>query len=280
MTSMMYHPTIQKLDAAASEFHAMRMQQLCNGSFLLAGQLQQELLKVSPYKTKRRFLHAQWVWALGHIGLLYQLIRWFKKNEPDTQLILETEGAANPHFLQALAPYLTIVNKLPADAVKEAEFNAVYFGCPDGIHNLVNFYKMIERECSDIHLLKLSEEQEDEVEDLLDILDVNAPYVAVQARALSHDAPRNVTISQVEEALEPFKAKGYAVISTGLDDHPINDRYPSVLKLFNPMLSSFLLSAACDQFIGSNSGAWTIAHAYQRPVQIMNDYERAAWIYP
>ncbi len=275
----MYHPTILKLDAAASEFHEMGMQQLCNGSFLLAGRLQQDLLRRSPYKTGRRFLHAQWAWALGHIGLLYQLIRWFRLKEPNTKLILEATGAANHHFLGALLPFITIVHKLPPDVLKEAEFNAVYFGCPDGIHGLVSFYKMIESECADIHLLFLSPEEILEADILASNLLVKHPFVALHARSTKNDSTRNVTVEQIEKALEPYLAQGYDVISTGLDPHPINARFRSVLELPDPMRASFLLSASCDRFIGSNSGAWTIAHAYQRPVEIMNDFERAAWIY-
>lgn len=277
----MYHPTIWKLDSAAADFHNMGMLQMKNSAFLLAGQLQLDLLRRSPFKTKRRFFHAQWCWALGHIGLLHQAIRWFKKNEPQTQLVLEAPGATNPYFLQALAQHITIVSALPAEAAQEAMHQAVYFGCPDGIHSLVNFYKMIERECADVKLCELTDEQHDEVGALRAQLDVSGlPYVALQARANTHDSARNVSVEEIEVALDPFLARGYKVVSTGIEPHPINERYASVLNLPDPRRASFLLSAACDQFIGSNSGAWTIAHAFQRPVIIMNDVERAAWIYP
>ena len=276
----MYRQTTLKLDAAAADFHEMRMFQMKNASFLLAGQLQQHFVRNSPYKTGRRFLHAQWTWALGHIGLLYQLIRWFRLREPKTQLVLENSGSANPYFLRALAPYLTIYSALPPQMRQEAEANAVYFGCPDGIHSLVNFYKMIEQECSEINLLELNDAEHDELGQLREQLGITGkPYVALHARSSTHDAARNVTSEQIEKALEEFKARGFAVVSTGIDHHPINDLYPSVLNLPDSKRASFLLSAGCDQFIGSNSGAWTIAHAYRRPVQILNDYERSAWIY-
>ena len=258
----------------------MGMLQMKNAAFLLAGQLQQHLVKHSPFRTPRRFLHAQWCWALGHIGLLYQVIRWFKKNEPQTELVLEASGANNPYFLQALAPYLTIYNQLPTGMVQEAVMQAVYFGCPDGVQSLVNFYKSVERDCADVHLLELNEEQHEEIALLRERLGIAGKrYVALQARAHSHDQARNVSEAQIEEALEPFLARGFSVVSTGIDPHPINARFPSVMNLPDPRKASFLLSAACDQFVGSNSGAWTIAHAYQRPVVIMNDYERSAWIY-
>lgn len=277
----MYHPTIWKLDAAAAEFHEMGMLSMKNAAFLLAGQLQQHFVKHSPFKTKRRFFHAQWVWALGHIGLLHQVIRWFRKFEPSTELVLEASGANNPYFLQALAPHLTIYGQLPPGLAQEATMQAVYFGCPDGVHSLVNFYKMIERECADIHLVELTEEQHEEVALLRERCGVaGKPYVALQARAHSHDQGRNVSLDEIDDALAPFLARGFSVVSTGIDHHAINDRYPSVLNLPDPRKASFLLSAACDQFVGSNSGAWTIAHAYQRPVVIMNDLERSAWIYP
>ena len=277
----MYHPTICKLDAAAADFHAMGMMQMKNASFLLAGQLQQYFVRNTPFKTGRRFLHAQWCWALGHIGLLYQVIRWFKKHEPQTQLVLENSGSANPYFLRALSPYLTIYSALPPQMKQEAEANAVYFGCPDGIHSLVNFYKMIEQECSDINLLELSDSDHEELGELRAKLGIaGKPYVALQARAHTYEPGRNVTSEEIERALDPYKARGFAVVSTGIDHHPINASYPSVLNLQDAKRASFLLSAACDQFIGSNSGAWTIAHAYRRPVEILNDYERAAWIYP
>lgn len=276
----MYHPTIWKLDAAAADFHAMGMMQKKNSAFLLAGQLQQDLVRHSPYKTGRRFLHAQWCWALGHIGLLHQLIRWFKHREPKTQLVLEASGASNPYFLRALSPFLTVYNALPAEMVEEAKNNAVYFGCPDGIHSLVNFYKLIEEECAEVNLLELNDEEHDELGQLRAALGVaGKPYVALQARAHTHDPIRNVTLAQIEEAVDPFIARGYGVVSTGLDPHPINYKYQSVMNLPDARKASFLLSAGCDQFIGSNSGAWTIAHAYRRPVIIMNDFERSAWIY-
>jgi hypothetical protein len=218
---------------------------------------------------------------LGHIGLLYQVIRWFKKYEPKTELVLETTGAANPYFLRALAPHLTITPKLPAELAKEAEHRAVYFGCPDGVHSLVSFYKMIERECSDVNLLELSETEHEELAAVREEMGIaGARYVALQARSTTHDPARNVDLDEIEEAIEPFLYQGFNVVSTGIEHHKINERFPSVLSCADPRRASFLLSAGCDQFIGSNSGAWTIAHAYQRPVIIMNDYERSAWIYP
>lgn len=276
----MYHPTIWKLDSAATDFHSMGMLAAKNSAFLLAGQFQLDLVAKSQFKTGRRFLHAQWAWALGHIGLLYQVIRWFRLLEPKTKLVLETPGAANPYFAQALMPFITVYNKLPEEMVAEAQHNAVYFGCPDGIHSLVNFYKMIERECHDIHLLRLSESEEKDAEALLAELGVTRPFVALHARQVTLDPFRNVTVEQIERAVGPFLAKGFSVVSTGLDPHPINDRYPNLARVMDMRRASYLLSATCDQFIGSNSGAWTIAHAYQRPVKLINDYERAAWIYP
>lgn len=275
----MYHPTIQKLDSAATDFHEMNMMVEKNSALRLAGQTQSALLSRSPYPGLR-FLTEQWVWALGHIGLLYQLIRWFKLKEPETKLVLVAKGSANGHFLNALAPYLTIIPELPVELANQAMFGAVYFGCPDGLNTLVNFYKMIERECSDIHLLKLTEEDQAEADALLEKLSIKRPYVAFQARGATYDPSRNVTVEQVEKALETFKDRGFSVVSTGLDAHPINGLYRSVTELPDPMRASFLLSASCDQFLGSNSGAWTIPHAYQRPVQLINDYERSAWIYP
>lgn len=276
----MYHPTIQKLDAVASEFHEMGMQRLCNGSFLLAGQLQQSLLQKSPHKTHRRFLHVQWVWALGHIGLLYQLIRWFRKKERQTQLVLVAQGSANNYFLESLLPFISMVHELPKELEDEAMHNAVYFGCPDGIHSLVSFYKMIEQECRDEKHLELSISQIMRAESLLQDMGIERPFVALHARSSLNDPKRNVTSAQIEEALEPYLAKGYRVVSTGIDPHPVNARFASVLDLPDPQLASFLLSATCNQFIGSNSGAWTVAHAFGRPVEILNDYERNAWIYP
>lgn len=273
-----YHPTLLKLDAAASEFHEMGMQQARDGAFLLAGRFQQALLAKSPYPRNRRFLHAQWAWALGHIGLLYQLIRWFKANEPDTTLILEATGCANKHFLEALSPHLIITPAIPnTDA---ALHNAVYFGCPDGVHSLVSFYKMVERECAHINLLVLTPEQERAADALLEQLGVRRPFVALHVRGMAHDAKRNPSEEQVNASIAPYLARGYSVVCTGLDDTPAGAQFPSVRALPDPHLASFLLSASCDQFVGSNSGAWTIAHAFKRAVELLNDHERNAWIYP
>ena len=273
----MYHPTIQRLDAAASELHEMGMQQARDGAFLLAGRVQQELLYKSPYPRNRRFLHTQWVWALGHIGLLYQLIRWFKHNEPDTMLILEAAACANKYFLEALSPHLILTSTIPnTDAALR---NAVYFGCPDGIHSLVGFYKMIERDCAHVDL-SLTSAQKEQADDLLAKLNVRRPFIALHARGMADDAKRNPTREQVEDALTPYLARGYGVVSTGLDKSEASAAYPSIITLADPHLASFLLSASCDHFIGSNSGAWTVAHAFRRPVEILNDYEKNAWIYP
>lgn len=274
----MYHDAIKHLDAAASMFHALGALAMKDRAHLLAGQFQQQLLAASPYPRTRRYLGPQWTWATGHIGLLYQLIRWFRLREPETQLVLLDGKSANPHFLQALSPWLRQING-PVHH-DEVMHNAVYFGCPDGIHNLVSFNKMIEAECKDDEALALSTADALHVEMLQHTLGLVRPFVAIQARALTLDPARNVSVDEIEDALVEWKAKGYSVVSTGLDEHPINERYPSVLRLADPMRASFLLSACCDQFIGSNSGAWTIAHAYRRPVTILNDHMKSAWIYP
>ncbi len=275
----MYHPTIQKLDSVASDFHELGMMTEKNSALRLAGQMQQNLVARSPYP-ETRFLTAQWVWAVGHIGLLYQLIRWFKLREPDTKLVLIADGAASPHFLQAISPFLTIWRELPVEVAQQAMLGAVYFGCPDGLNTLVNFYKMIERDCKEINLLSLTEDQKKQAAEFAAQLGITGKYVALQARASAYDEKRNVSLQEVEHALTPYLDRGFQVISTGVEKHPINEKYRSVLELPDPKLASFLLSANCDQFVGSDSGAWTIPHAYQRPVELMNDYNRSAWIYP
>ena len=281
---MKYHPTIQKLDAAASEFHALGLMREKTETFRLAGALQQHLLKTSPFGNSTRFLDQQWVWALGHIGLTHQLIRWFRHTEPDTKLILECTGSANNHFLVQLQPYISIVPQLIDMTMGQAEIaraedfvsrNAVYFGCPDGRHSIVDFYKMVERECEGEWLLKLSDEQKLRTATILLELGVKHPYVALQPRKMPHEPERNMSEQQMRAALSNYP--DHDVVITGLDECTM--KYPSVQSMPDPHEASFLLSAACDQFIGSNSGAWTIAHAYQRPVEIINDRERAAWIY-
>lgn len=276
----MYHPTIAKLDVAAIELHPSfpaHSKQL----FILTGNIQATLAKQSPYKTKRRFFDAQWCWALGHIGILYQVIRWFKKNEPDTQLILETQGKiSNQYFLSALSTFITICEHLPQELAEEAQYNAVYFGCPDGIHHVHDFMKVAERECEGVHLLSLTDAQKKQADELIAQLGIKRPYVCIQARQMDYDSKRNISLEQAEKALEYYLASGYSVVSTGLDPHPINEKIPSVLSLANPWLASFLLSATCDQFIGSDSGAWTVPWAFRRPVELINDDLFAAWIFP
>lgn len=275
----MYHPTIAKLDAAAIELHPA-FPDHSRKLFILTGEIQATLAQRSPYKTQRRFLDAQWCWALGHIGILYQVIRWFKKNEPETQLILETQGkVANQYFLSALSTFVTICEHLPPELAEEAQYNAVYFGCPDGVHHVHDFMKVVERECEDIHLLSLTDAQQKQAEEMLSQLGVKRPYVCLQARQIDYDPKRNISLEQAENALEYYQKNGYSVVSTGLDQHPINAKVPSVLSLPNPWLASFLLSASCDQFVGSDSGAWTIAWAFRRPIELINDELFAAWIY-
>lgn len=281
---MMYHPSIQALDLAAGDFHERGMMAEKDTAHRLAGVLQQTLLAESAYSKSRRYLDAQWAWAMGHLGLLHQLIRWFKMREPDTELFLITNGSANNHFLAALAPFLTIIypHQVTPSMREEMMHNAVYFGCPDGFHSLVQFYKMIERECESIHLLSLGDDERARATQYLIELgcEENRPFVALQARNTPNDPLRNATAEQLDRALAPYIGRGWQIINTGLEEHPATAQYPSVRSLADPHHASFLLSATCDQFIGSNSGAWVIAHAYQRPVEIINDYAQAAWIYP
>jgi len=200
----------------------------------------------------------------------------FFDTEPDTKLILETQGRINnQYFLKVLAPFLTIVDRLAAELEREAQDNAVYFACPDGERSIHNFYKRVERECDE----RLPLEAQD-VDGLLESLKIKRPYIALHARQFNHDPTRNVTLRMVEEALGSYPDEYNHVVSIGLDEHVANDVYPSVLSLPNPWLASFQLSAACDRFVGSNSGAWTVANAYGKPVELMNDHEHKAWIYP
>lgn len=273
----MYHPEIIATDDLATALYAQGARENATRLHIANGMMQQRLLMESPYPSNRRYLNAQWVWAYGHIGLLYQLIRWFKKHEPETALILETRGKVNnEYFLKAISPFLTVVTEFNAEQMREAYFNAVYFACPDGIHSIHNFYKLVQRECADLHLLGAAPD----ISDLLVQLDSGHPYVAIHVRSFGHDPKRNIGLEKAELSLAPFLEKGWHVISTGIDQHPIEEKYASVRKLPNPYLASFMLSAACDHFVGSNSGAWTVANAYQKPVTLMNDLEHKAWIYP
>jgi hypothetical protein len=108
---------------------------------------------------------------------------------------------------------------------------------------------------------------------MLQTLNVKRPYIAVQARNLDLDPFRNVTEDQVLEALAPYD--GFSVINTGLDVHPIESRYASVKSFSDPKKASFLLSASCDQFIGSDSGAWVVPWAFNKPVKLINDQDKA-----
>jgi hypothetical protein len=276
---VMYHPEIEKLDAIATQLYAKGAKEETTRLQITAGAFQQELLRKSPYKTNRRFLSQQWCWAFGHIGLLQMLIRWFRLHEPETRLVLETNGGcANEYFLKTLEPYISIVQTFPENMADEIMHNAVYFACPDGVRSIHNFYKMVARETTPI--LELTEAQERDARDFLAQLNCLHPFVAIHARCMSHDPARNITLQMAREAIEPYLAGGYWVVSVGLDEHPIADQFPSVTTLPNPWLASFLLSATCDRFIGSNSGAWTVADAYGRPVELMNDHKHLAWIYP
>jgi hypothetical protein len=275
-----YHPTIQRLDDAASDFHQMGLFSEKNIAHRLAGSFQKTLLSQTPYKRNRRFLHQQWVWATGHIGLTYNLIRWFKRYEPETELVLVSKTAANPHFLKHLLPFLTVIPELQKGLEEEAMFNAVFFGCPDGKTDIVRFNKLIVYDTKEMPYLSLTEEERIEADNLLAELRIKRPYVAFQARNLKDDPKRNVSNTEVNSHLSPFIARGFSVVSTGLDPHPVNETLETVLRLPDPLRASFLLSANCDQFIGSNSGAWTIPWSFNRPVEIMNDLHKAAWIFP
>lgn len=274
----MYHPIVRDLDAVAIAMHPHFPYQ-SKRTMIVAGEVQRALHNPAQ-SFPRRFFDAQWCWALGHIGLLYQAVRWFHVKAPSTELVLETRrNVANRYFLNALKPFVTMYDVLPTELVMEAAYNAVYFGCPDGVHHIHDWVKVAERECEGVNLLRLECHEQRTVDEVLDFLGIGRPFVAVQARAIDYDSTRNVNLAMVEQAIAPWVAKGFDVVSTGIDEHPINSKVPNVLKLAEPKLASFLLSAACDHFIGSDSGAWTIPWAYRRPVTLMND-DKKAWIYP
>lgn len=276
----MYHPTVASLDSAASGFHLMGMMEEKQQCFRIAGRLQQKLLNESPYGKGTRFFTAQWVWALGHIGLLHQVMRWITKHEPETICIVEAQGAANTYFLQALLDQfntLKLCEKLPEITRDVAMRNAMFFGCPDGNSSLVDYYKKIERVCQGEGLLKLTPRQKVRIEQLKTELglDHSKPIVAIQHRNLSNEPERNTTLEMIKEHL--WKYPGHQPVVTGMDPHDFP--WPSVKMLMNAQEGSFLLSAGCDQFIGSNSGAWVVPHGFGVPVELVNDFEKAAWIY-
>lgn len=278
---MFYHPTVNALDAAATGFHDMKMLKEKQECFKLAGRLQNKLLTESPYGVGTRFFTAQWVWALGHIGLLHQIMRWLSKKYPETICIIEAEGAANPYFLQALLDHfstLKLCPKLPDISRHAAMCNAVFFGCPDGNSTLVDYYKKIERMCKGEGLLTLTPKQLVKVEQIKTELklDHSKPIVAIQHRNLNSEPERNTDYETVKEFVRKYPKHQPVITGTDpCDDFP----YPSVLELDNPQEGSFLLSASCDQFIGSNSGAWVVPHGFGRPVELINDELKAAWIY-
>lgn len=269
-----YHPEIQALDAKAytmyteSRRDAEVFRKEVTQFQMQAGAIQQKLVK----PIGKRYLSAQWLWSYGHIGLLHMLIKWFRKTEPHTKLIvIDDHLCANPHFFEKLKPFVTVIGSLPEELWREAENNAVYFACPDGKLSLHNFYKMVSRECPE-HILG----EPPDVSDMLETLKVVRPYIAFHARNFDHEPYRNTTLEQCEKAI----GDKLNVINIGLDDHPINDIIPNVKMLPNAPLASFQLSASCDQFIGCNSGAWTVANAYGKPVELINDLLHKAWIYP
>ncbi len=275
----MYSELVTAIDSAAIAIHP-EFPEESKRLFITAGKMQQKLLAESPYIPnahstvipERRYFDAQFCWALGHIGILYQMIRWFKLKEPLTELILETQGhIANQFFLEALSPHITIIKQLPESMKNEAVYNAVYFGCPDGVHHIHDFMKVAEKECKGINLLQPWNLE------FATAFGIKRPFVAVQARNMSYDSKRNVTMDQIEEVLAKYYGD-FDVVSTGLDEHPIEQKYKSVRRMPDPALASFLLSSSCDQFIGSDSGAWTIPWAFGRPVELINDKSKA-WIY-
>ena len=271
----MYHAAIQRLDEAASAFHdagLLREKQEC---FYLAGQFQNKLLAESPYGPQPRFMHQQWVWALGHIGLLHQYLR---ATDPASIVVLFAPGSANNQFLSAILDRfhnLKMVWPMPAVSCDAAMRNAVYFGCPDGRSTLVDYNKSIERQFKGQGLLKLTNRQNLLCKALMENLRISHPYIALQPRNVLSDPARNVTKTQIMEAINRFP--GHDIVVTGIDPHDLS--FASVHTCEDPREASFLLSANCDQFIGSNSGAWVIPHAYGKPVHIINDHQRSAWIY-
>lgn len=263
----MYHPEIQALDSIANDLYAEGRTKEATQCQIKAGQLQQKLIKPNG----RRYLNAQWCWAYGHIGLLQMLVRFFRLTQSSTRLVLESHGRVNnPYFLKALEPFITIVDTLPQEIAEDASCNAVYFACPDGLHTVHNFYKMVNKCAPRLPLMP------PDVSPLLEKLGINRPFTALHARHFNHDPKRNISLQAVRNEIEGLQN----VVSIGLDDHPINDFVPNIKDEPNPWLASFQLSAACDRFIGSNSGAWTVADAYGKPVTLMNDHEHKAWIYP
>ncbi len=247
--------------------------------FQLAGRLQQKLLNESPYGKATRFVDAQWVWALGHIGLLHQIMRFLAVSQPETLVILHANGSANPYFLQTLLDHfhtLKVATELPVVSHHIAMTNAIFFGCPDGNSSLVDYYKKLERICKGKHLLELNAKQTVRMEQIKREMGLERQGIlAIQPRNLQHEPERNADLEALQEEISKHPA--LQPVITGMD--PCTLDYPSVQTLENPLEASFLLSASCEHFIGSNSGAWVIPHGFGREVTLVNDHLKAAWCY-
>lgn len=268
-----YHPEIIKLDCAATlAYMELRKDHEAFSPALTvlqlkAGALQQKLIR----PIGKRYFDAQWGWSYGHIGLLQMAIRWFRKTEPETELIFQNNHRlANTHFFDILRPYLTVVDELPPELHREAQNNAVYFACPDGKLTIHNFYKKVAKETERLPLPM------PDVTEILKLLKVERPYTAFHARNFDHEPYRNTSLEDCEKAI----GDNLNVINISLDAHPINDIIPNVKMLSQPDIASFQLSAACDRFIGCNSGPWVVANAFGKPVELINDHLHKAWIYP
>jgi hypothetical protein len=232
----------------------------------------------------RRFLTYEWTWGVGHIGILGQLIKLKLMNLFNYEIVVETGNRiANQYFLESMGEHITVYNELPPELRNESVYNMLFFSCPFGSH-VHEWCKKVERMWEKFPdkkpVCKFTPEMEQLKDSMISAFGLKRPYAAIHARNTPYDPKRNMSLETMLQATKKLTDQGYDLISIGLDDHPINQHIKNIQFVGNPKATSFVLSADCDYFMGSDSGMGMVANMFQRPVDLINDYEHVAWIYP
>jgi hypothetical protein len=249
--------------------------------------VQDSLRQISPHiDSQRRFFNYEWTQGVGHIGLIGQYIKHnIMEGRPAKKLIVEHGGlVGNQYFLDSMIPHIEVHVDIPPQWREEAQCNAVFYSAPCGKH-VWEWAKEVERRWERFAdkepICQLSDELTKLKIRVMNELNIRHPYIALHARQSPHDESRNLPIALGMVKVEEYYMKGYDAVSIGLDDHPINDcvksikGYPEVEQ----KAISFALSACCDVFVGSDSGMWQVANQFNRRVDLLNDWDKLAWIY-
>lgn len=130
-------------------------------------------------------------------------------------------------------------------------------------------------------LLRLSDEQEQKCEKTMKLIGLNKPFVCVSNRdraymdsEFGYDKDyRNSDFSTRNLAIEYLGLNGIQCVRMGkivMENYKHENCVPYAEKYWNELMDLYL-SKECKFFLCDNSGVNTLAHAYGRPIVVVND---------